>query len=168
MNQDYENAPSMPVGTREHFYPSYEFLTPELFERMAVVMTEGAKKYGVGNWQNFTHDMVKDIQRHAFDHMMKYMNGFTDEDHLAHAACNLMMLAWYENARRQRTPDDNVGFRRELSEGRQKFLDSQTVPTNLTGINPQESKEAVRIHGLLDAFVNRKINISQMMAELGY
>lgn len=84
------------TGTREHFYPKFELLTPEIFERMAKVMTSGAEKYGEKNWQNFTPELVQDIQRHAFMHIMQYMQGDKSEDHLANCACNLMMLAWYE------------------------------------------------------------------------
>ena len=83
-------------GKREHFYPRYELIESELIERIAKVMTQGAVKYGEYNWRKFDAEQVKDIPRHAFKHIVDYMKGDQSEDHLANAACNIMMAMWFE------------------------------------------------------------------------
>lgn len=83
-------------GKREHFYPRYELIERELIDRIAKVMTQGAAKYGEYNWRKFNEEQVKDIPRHAFKHMVDYMHGDQSEDHLANAACNIMMAMWFE------------------------------------------------------------------------
>jgi hypothetical protein len=84
---------------RDHHYPRFELLIPEFLERVAEVMTTGAEKYGDYNWQKFTGDQVADIPRHAFRHIVSHMNneyGEGAEDHLANAACNIMMAMWHQ------------------------------------------------------------------------
>lgn len=83
-------------GKRDHFYPSFELLEKCMLERVAKVMTAGAKKYGEYNWRKFNPEQVKDIPRHAFMHMVQYMEGDKTEDHLANCICNCMMMMWYE------------------------------------------------------------------------
>lgn len=62
--------------------------------RLAKHYENGARKYGEYNWQ-------KGIPCHSFAdsalrHMLKYMDGWTDEDHLIAAIWNLCGLAWTE------------------------------------------------------------------------
>lgn len=62
--------------------------------RLARHYENGARKYGEYNWQ-------KGIPCHSFAdsalrHMLKYMDGWTDEDHLIAAIWNLCGLAWTE------------------------------------------------------------------------
>lgn len=52
-------------------------------------MARGADNYGEGNWQKGIP--VKDCLNHALAHIYKYLSGDRTEDHLAHAACNMMM-----------------------------------------------------------------------------
>lgn len=52
-------------------------------------MAEGAKKYGLNNWQKGFP--VEDILNHALAHIYKYISGDRTEPHLAHAAANLLM-----------------------------------------------------------------------------
>lgn len=85
------------TGKRDEALPMYELLEHVFLERTAKVMTHGAEHYGVENWKNFSPEQVLDIQRHLFKHVCQFMAGEIDEDHLAHAACNLMFLMWYQN-----------------------------------------------------------------------
>lgn len=62
--------------------------------RLAKHFEAGAEKYGPDNWQ-------KGIPAHsfldsAFRHLVKYADGWTDEDHLIACIWNLMCLAWTE------------------------------------------------------------------------
>lgn len=62
--------------------------------RLSKLFEAGAIKYGEYNWQ-------KGIPIHSFidsaiRHLMKYLDGQTDEDHLIAAAWNCMCAAWTE------------------------------------------------------------------------
>ena len=62
--------------------------------RLAKHYERGAERFGPYNWQ-------KGIPCHSFvdsalRHMLKYMDGWTDEDHLIAAIWNLCGLAWTE------------------------------------------------------------------------
>jgi len=52
-------------------------------------MAEGADKYGEHNWQKGFP--VNDILNHAIAHIYNYLSGDRTEEHLAHAAANLLM-----------------------------------------------------------------------------
>lgn len=86
---------------REHFYPRYELIKPEVLARLAQTMTEGARKYGEGNWERFNEQQVEDIPRHIFVHIVSFMNGDRSEDHLAHIVANCMMYMWHETKRKE-------------------------------------------------------------------
>jgi hypothetical protein len=58
-------------------------------------MARGAVRYGEDNWQKGIP--IKDCLNHAIDHIYKYLSGDRTEDHLAHAACNLLMSCDLEN-----------------------------------------------------------------------
>ena len=77
----------------------FDLICWEFLRRLAVVMQKGAGKYGPWNW-------AKGIPlSRSFDsavrHMYQWAEGKADEDHLAHAAANLMFLicteAWVLN-----------------------------------------------------------------------
>lgn len=68
----------------------YDLLAPEFLSRVAVVLEAGARKYGERNWE-------KGIPlSRTFDslvrHLYQWLGACNDEDHLAHAACNLQFL----------------------------------------------------------------------------
>ena len=62
--------------------------------RLAKHYERGAERFGPYNWQKGTpcHSFVDSALRH----MLKYMDGWTDEDHLIAAIWNLCGLAWTE------------------------------------------------------------------------
>jgi hypothetical protein len=65
-----------------------------------VTMAEGAAKYGDGNWERGFP--VNDILNHAIRHVYLHLSGDRTEDHLSHAAANLLMAIHTEatNGRR--------------------------------------------------------------------
>lgn len=79
--------------------PRYDLIPPEALDLIARVMTHGAQKYGVDNWQ-----LVPDFRRRYFSaamrHLWAYWNGEELDSgaegsglpHLAHAACCVMFL----------------------------------------------------------------------------
>jgi hypothetical protein len=65
--------------------------------RLAKHYENGSKKYGDRNWEKGipAHSYVDS----AFRHLVKYMDGWIDEDHLISAIWNLCGLAWTEEKR---------------------------------------------------------------------
>lgn len=62
--------------------------------RLAKHYENGAKKYGDRNWE--TGIPCHSFADSAMRHLVKYMDGHTDEDHLIAAIWNLCGLAWTE------------------------------------------------------------------------
>lgn len=62
--------------------------------RVARHFEAGAKKYSDRNWEKGipTHSFIDS----AIRHLMKYLDGATDEDHLCAAAWNLLCCMWTE------------------------------------------------------------------------
>ena len=54
-----------------------------------MTMAEGAAKYGDNNWERGFP--INDILNHALAHVFKHLSGDRTEDHLGHAAANLLM-----------------------------------------------------------------------------
>lgn len=75
-------------GTRLDLIP-LEFL-----RRVGATLMTGAEKYGEFNWQKGMP--IAECANHALQHLYKYLDGDTSEDHIAHAACNLAFIAHYE------------------------------------------------------------------------
>jgi hypothetical protein len=50
----------------------------------------GVLKHGKGNWKKGVDADV--CLNHLYEHLAQFQAGNTDEDHLAHALCRLMML----------------------------------------------------------------------------
>lgn len=61
------------------------------FARMMQQLTMGEKKYARLNWRNCEDPLT--YKQSALRHLMQYINGQTDEDHLIASAVNLMILA---------------------------------------------------------------------------
>jgi hypothetical protein len=66
----------------------YDLISPIGLERLAQTYAEGARKFGAFNWENGMP--VTDLLNHAIAHVYKYLRGDRSEDHLAHAAWNLL------------------------------------------------------------------------------
>jgi hypothetical protein len=65
--------------------------------RLARHYEEGAKKYDDRNWEKGIpiHVMIDS----GYRHLLKYLDGQTDEDHLAAAAWNILGAMWMEEKR---------------------------------------------------------------------
>ena len=85
--QEYESG--MVRDTQEN-KPNYNLIDKDFLLRLANHLTKGAIKYGRGNWEraNSVEEMQR-FQDSAFRHLMQWMNGETDEDHMAAVAFNL-------------------------------------------------------------------------------
>lgn len=62
--------------------------------RLARTCAEGAARYGVGNWLRGIP--ISDLLNHAIRHLYLYLAGDRSEDHLAHAAWNLLAACHME------------------------------------------------------------------------
>jgi hypothetical protein len=72
----------------------FDLLSPIGLRRMAEAAHEGAVKYG-----DFNHEKGLPISvytNHALAHVFKYLSGDRSEDHLGHAAWNLMFACHSE------------------------------------------------------------------------
>jgi hypothetical protein len=65
--------------------------------RLAKYYEEGCKKYGDRNWEKGIP--ISSYIDSSIRHIMKYLDGQTNEDHLCAAAWNLMCAMWTEEKR---------------------------------------------------------------------
>ena len=80
--------------------PMISLVEPRFIEDIAKVLTFGAEKYGIENWQ-----MCDDPRRYhdaLLRHLIAYAKGEesdseTNISHLAHAGCCLMFLHYFED-----------------------------------------------------------------------
>lgn len=66
----------------------YDLISPIGLAALARTYAEGAAKFGAFNWENGMP--VTDLLNHALAHVYKFLGGDREEDHLAHAAWNLL------------------------------------------------------------------------------
>ena len=66
----------------------YDLISPIGLKAVARTCAEGAEKYGEFNWEK--GQPVPDILNHAIKHIYEFLSGDRSEDHLGHAAWNLM------------------------------------------------------------------------------
>lgn len=79
-------------------------IEPLFIQTLGDVITFGAEKYAPNNWR-----LCEDTSRYKdalLRHIFAYLSGeFTDPEtgieHLAHAACNLMFLQYFDNLNQQ-------------------------------------------------------------------
>lgn len=62
--------------------------------RVGLAMAHGAEKYGEKNWEKGFP--IESILNHALVHIYRYLSGDRSEDHLGHAAANLLMACHTE------------------------------------------------------------------------
>ena len=72
----------------------FDLITPIGLRRLAETYAEGAKKYGDHNWEKGMPASV--MLNHAIRHIYRWLEGDTSEDHIAHAAWNLLAIAHFE------------------------------------------------------------------------
>lgn len=74
----------------------WDLITPIGLRRLAETCAEGARKYGEYNWQKGIPASV--MLNHAIRHIYLYLAGDRGEDHLAHAAWNILGVCHFEEA----------------------------------------------------------------------
>lgn len=75
-------------GQRDRIEERFDLIPPTAMMAVAKAMGEGGKKYGDWNWQGLP---MENLLNHAMRHIVLFMEGDRDEDHLGHAAAGLMM-----------------------------------------------------------------------------
>lgn len=66
----------------------YDLISPIGLESLARTYALGAAKRGRNNWENGMP--INDLLNHAIAHIYKYLSGDRSEDHLGHAAWNVI------------------------------------------------------------------------------
>ncbi|WP_347246428.1 dATP/dGTP diphosphohydrolase domain-containing protein, partial [Thermogutta sp.] len=74
----------------------WDLITPIGLRRLAETYAEGAAKYGEHNWRKSIPASV--MLNHAIRHLYLYLAGDDSEDHLAHAAWNVLGVCHFEEA----------------------------------------------------------------------
>lgn len=119
IDNDIKKFSTGAVRSKDKDHVRYDLLSPIGLRRYAETMKEGADKYSDFNWEKGMP--VSDLLNHAIDHIYAYLSGerLTDEqrklesadkpfeDHLAHAAWNLMAALHSEES----WPDLNTNLR---------------------------------------------------------
>ena len=80
-------------GMQSHTPYGFHLLAPRAMFSMSAVMAEGAKKYAPDNWRKIS---IPEHLNHAMQHIFAYLAGDTQENHLAHAHCRIMMASELE------------------------------------------------------------------------
>lgn len=75
----------------------FDLVSPVGLRRLAETCAEGAKKYGDRNWERGFP--ATSLVNHALRHVNLWLAGDALEDHLAHAAWNLLALMHFEERR---------------------------------------------------------------------
>jgi len=107
-----DNTNTNDKAKRSEKKPSYRLIYKGFLEAIAHTLQEGHTKYSEGefdrNWQKGDQEFFREALDHALEHLMtynetgdRYHNG---EDHIAHAAANLMMLTWAEDFKKINWP----------------------------------------------------------------
>ncbi len=68
----------------------YDLISPIGLRRIAETYGEGALKYGDRNWEKGIPQSV--MANHALAHIFAYLSGDRSEDHMGHAAWNLIAI----------------------------------------------------------------------------
>ncbi len=72
----------------------WDLITAHGLRRLARTCAEGARKYSDHNWEQGIP--ASNLINHAIRHIYLYLAGDTSEDHLAHAAWNLLGVCHFE------------------------------------------------------------------------
>ena len=92
--QRYESG-----AVRSHLTERYDLVPAIGLRAVAQTMAEGAARYGEHNWQKGMP--IGDTLNHAIAHLYKYLSGDRTEQHLSHAAANLLMAIHMEESNGQ-------------------------------------------------------------------
>jgi hypothetical protein len=83
--------------------PMYRKMPFGPLRRKALTYSEGSMKYDEdiydANWKKGDVEFAAACFDHAIEHLYKWIEGDTSEDHLAHASVNLDFLMYFEDER---------------------------------------------------------------------
>ena len=81
--------------------PRVDLIEPDFILGVARILTYGAKKYTPNSWKTSVKDPMNRYYAAAMRHLLAWKCGDktdneTGENHLYHAACNLMFMAYFD------------------------------------------------------------------------
>lgn len=146
--------------------PEYTRITHEFLRRVGEAMTRGAVTYpdhadGVENWKHGDREFARAAWNHCVEHLLAWKDAteYPDrgDDHLAHAACNLMMLMWFETGgvwdpyeeERARDIDAQYAYRVLPGDEEEEVIDVESVPPEPETPKERESRLESRIREIL-------------------
>lgn len=88
MNQERHEYDTGAVRSADCDNVRYDLISPIGMAALARTYAEGAEKFGEFNWENGMP--VNDLLNHAIAHLFKFLSGDRSEDHLGHAAWNVL------------------------------------------------------------------------------
>jgi len=68
----------------------FNLLPPRALQQVALRLEYGSKKYGPNNWNNGIQQSK--LLDSALRHLIQFMKGDTDENHLVASACNILQM----------------------------------------------------------------------------
>ena len=77
-------------AVREPLHLAYDDMPFEALDRVAAIAYEGMRRYGKDNWCKGIPQ--SNCFNHAIEHLRKWEAGYSDEDHLAKAAWNILAM----------------------------------------------------------------------------
>lgn len=76
--------------------PFYDLIPYMPLKRLAMHFTNGAKKYGEGNWTKAnSEEEYNRFKRSAWRHLAAWSDGQDDEDHASACLWNIMAYEWH-------------------------------------------------------------------------
>ncbi len=97
MTEPMTTFPSGAVRSSDAEHVRFDLITPIGLRRLAETCAEGARKYGDFNWQQGIP--ASQMLNHAIRHIYLWLEGDNREDHLAHAAWNILGVCHFEEAK---------------------------------------------------------------------
>ncbi len=94
MTETLTTFPSGAVRRADAQNVRFDLITPIGLRRLAETCAEGALKYGDFNWQRGIP--ASQMLNHAIRHIYLWLAGDNQEDHLAHAAWNILGVCHFE------------------------------------------------------------------------
>ena len=93
-------SPEAPTVTNENgasqsYTPArFDLIPAEALLEVAIVLGQGAKKYGENNWQGIP---TNEHLNHAIQHLYAYLSGDRSDGHLSHAICRVLFAHYVDN-----------------------------------------------------------------------
>ena len=116
MSEPIVNFPTGAVRSADAENVRFDLITPVGLRRLAETCAEGARKYGDHNWQKGIP--ASQMLNHAIRHLYMWLDGDKSEDHLSHAAWNILGVCHFEEVmpemidvlpqKNTKSPEDSV------------------------------------------------------------